>query len=157
MSLFAPEGALPDIVVSRDDFIILNRLASAANTETAEDLMGELERATITETEDVPANVVRMGATASYSIGSEAPRTVRLVYPADADISSGAVSVLTPIGTALLGLKPGQSIGWTATDGRELQLKVIAVFGGSYGEARPEAPRSSPPIQPFDDPGPSAA
>lgn len=154
MSLFQVDGALPEIVVSRDDFIILSKLASAANTETGEDLIGELERATIAETETLPANVVRMGATVSYSIAGEAPRTVRLVYPADADIASGAISVLTPIGTALLGLKPGQSIGWTATDGRELQLKVIAVFGGSYDARVPH--QNTAPETP-EDPGPFAA
>ena len=60
-------------------------------------------------------------------------RTITLVYPGDADISEGKVSVLTPIGTALLGLSEGQSMHWTARDGREHELTVTAV-----GQARLE-------------------
>ena len=50
-----------------------------------------------------------------------------LVYPAEADIDAGRVSVGTPIGTALLGLAEGQSIDWTARDGRRQRLTVVAV------------------------------
>ena len=49
------------------------------------------------------------------------------VYPADADISQGKVSILTPIGTALLGLKAGQSIDWVANDGRSHRLTIVSV------------------------------
>lgn len=153
MSLFAPHGQLPAILVSQDDFELLNRLASAGHGETAEDLLSELERATITD--PIPANIVRMGSTVSYVAHDEGTRTVRLVYPAEADISSGAISVLTPIGTALLGLHPGQTIGWTARDGHERQLKVIAVFNGASAAEGNAA--SSIPQPPSDDPGPFAA
>ncbi|WP_332715493.1 nucleoside diphosphate kinase regulator [Pelagibacterium mangrovi] len=150
MSLFAPHGQLPAILVSQDDFELLSRLASAGRGETAEDLMSELERATLAD--PIPADIVRMGSTVSYAINDEGPRTVRLVYPADADISSGAISVLTPIGTALLGLSPGQSIGWTARDGHERQLEVIAV---SNDDANTQANGA---IQPSPEaPGPFAA
>lgn len=148
MSLFAPHGQLPAILVSQDDFELLSRLASAGHGETAEDLMSELERATITD--PIPANIVRMGSTVSYAISDEGTRTVRLVLPAEADIASGAISVLTPIGTALLGLSPGQSIGWTARDGQERQLQVIAVFNDP-GLALASANADE------DDPGPFAA
>lgn len=57
-----------------------------------------------------------------------ATRTTTLVFPGDADISEEKVSVLTPIGTALLGLSTGQSMRWLARDGREHELTVIS-FG----------------------------
>ena len=55
------------------------------------------------------------------------PRTVRLVYPGEADIEKGFVSVLTPVGAALIGLTAGQAIDWTDRDGRTRRLHVIEV------------------------------
>lgn len=50
-----------------------------------------------------------------------------LVYPHEADAAQGRVSVLAPVGSALLGLAVGQSIDWQAPGGRPLRLRVIAV------------------------------
>lgn len=157
MSLFALSGQMPEIFVPYDDFDILMKLASAGAGDDgpADDLLSELERATVAEDGSIPANIVRMRSTVSYSLDGAQPRTVRLVYPADADISSGAISVLTPIGAALLGLKPGQTIGFEARDGTEREIRVIAVFSGN---GLPKAPAPQPGgSMPFDDPGPSAA
>jgi regulator of nucleoside diphosphate kinase len=65
---------------------------------------------------------------------------VTLVYPAEADIAEGRISVLTPVGTALIGLRAGQSITWRTRDGRKQVLTVLRV---------------TPPVA--DDPGPEAA
>ncbi|WP_116654262.1 nucleoside diphosphate kinase regulator [Pelagibacterium sediminicola] len=158
MSLFVLSGKMPEIFVPHDDFDVLMKLASAGAGDDgpADDLLSELERATVTEDTSIPANVVRMGSTVSYSLDGAQPKTVKLVYPADADISSGAISVLTPIGAALLGLKPGQTIGFEARDGSEREIRVIAVFAGN-GSAKPEATAHAAVVEPFDDPGPSAA
>jgi hypothetical protein len=64
-------------------------------------------------------------------------------HSADADISEGKISVLTPVGTALIGLRKGQSIAWSARDGKRHALTVLDVTG-------PEEPED-------DDPGPIAA
>jgi regulator of nucleoside diphosphate kinase len=71
-------------------------------------------------------------------------RTVTLVFPGRADIAEGKVSVLTPIGVALIGLAVGQSIDWTARDGRTHRLTVrdvethfdVPAAGPSVSEAR---------------------
>jgi len=52
---------------------------------------------------------------------------VTLVYPAEADISQGRISVLTPVGTALIGLRSGGSITWETPAGEARQLTVLAV------------------------------
>jgi regulator of nucleoside diphosphate kinase len=49
------------------------------------------------------------------------------VYPKDADADAGKISVLAPVGSALLGLRVGQSIDWPGNDGRTLKLKVTAI------------------------------
>ena len=57
---------------------------------------------------------------------------VTLVYPEHADISQRKVSVLTPVGTALIGLRAGDSITWQAPDGQRRQLTVFWVAGPSW-------------------------
>ena len=54
-------------------------------------------------------------------------REVTLVYPSDADIDAGKISVLVPVGTALLGLRVGQSIDWTLPSGEKHRYRVIDV------------------------------
>ena len=68
-----------------------------------------------------------MGSTVTFKPDTGEAKTVTLVFPGDADISEGKVSILTPIGTALIGLSPGQSILWTTRDGRRHELSVLAV------------------------------
>jgi regulator of nucleoside diphosphate kinase len=52
---------------------------------------------------------------------------VQLVYPAEADIEAGRISILTPIGAGLIGLREGQSILWPDREGRERRLTVVRV------------------------------
>ena len=51
------------------------------------------------------------------------------MFPGEADVAEGRISIMTPIGTALLGLSAGQSIAWTACDGRRYDLTVLSVEG----------------------------
>ena len=68
-----------------------------------------------------------MGSRLRFTTDAGEDRTVTLVFPAEADIEAGKVSILTPIGTALIGLTAGQSIDWTARDGRVHRLTVESV------------------------------
>ena len=49
------------------------------------------------------------------------------MFPQEADVDAGKVSILAPVGSALLGLSVGQSIDWTTPEGRSLRLRVTAV------------------------------
>jgi regulator of nucleoside diphosphate kinase len=78
----------------------------------------ELHRATIVSHDAVPADIVTMNSDVVYEdCETGARRTVRVVYPEDADASRGHISVLAPIGSALLGLKVGQMIQWVLPTG----------------------------------------
>ena len=91
-------------------------------------LLKEIERARVVKDGALPANVVGMGSRVRFrdeTTGTE--RTVRLVYPHEADIAAGKVSILTPIGAGLIGLREGQSIRWEDRDGHPKVLQVIAV------------------------------
>ena len=120
---------LPDIVVGDSDYARLISLANAALEsvpETAEELLSELDRARIVADESVPRDVVRMGSIVEFRTGAERKR-VTLVFPPDADIAAGKVSVLTPVGAALIGLAKGESITWTARDGTSHELTILKV------------------------------
>lgn len=76
-------------------------------------LLREAERARLHSAAAIPANVVTMGSEVEFlDDSSDAPRTVTLVYPGEADITAGRISILTPVGAALIGLRAGQSILW---------------------------------------------
>lgn len=120
----------PKIVVCAADHERLTALAVAMQDrmpEVSDELQAEMERAKIVAASSVPADVVRMGSFVTFESDAAAARRVQLVFPGDADIAAGRVSVLTPIGTALIGLAAGQSIAWTARDGRRHVLTVLSV------------------------------
>ena len=124
----------PRIVVSEADHGRLMRLADSLYDnapELADALIGELERAAVKPAGKVPTDTAQMGSAVEYETGDGQTRRVILVYPGEAEISAGKVSILTPIGTALIGLSPGQSIDWTARDGRAHRLTVLAVEQGA--------------------------
>lgn len=120
---------LPEIVMGGTDHARLTSLANAAFDivpDTAEELLSELERARVVADEQVPRDVVRMGSAVEFESDGDRKR-VTLVFPPEADIAAGKVSVLTPVGAALIGLAKGQSIAWTARDGSSHALTVRAV------------------------------
>jgi len=66
---------------------------------------------------------------------------VTIVYPQDADPSDGKISVMAPVGSALLGLSVGQSIDWCFPDGRPRTLRVVELL--YQPEAEVNASRSA--------------
>ena len=120
----------PAITMSRSDHERLWRLAesyAARNPEVADELLGELDRARIVPDAQIAGDVVRMGSSLRFTSELGEDRVVTLVFPGEADIAAGKVSILTPIGAALIGLSAGQSINWTARDGRVHRLTVETV------------------------------
>jgi regulator of nucleoside diphosphate kinase len=96
-------------------------------------LADELDRASVLPKGRVAADTVRMGSHLEYrdeTLGTV--RTATLVYPDEADISQGKISVLTPIGIALIGLKVGQSITWETRNGVVRELTLLGVRQPQY-------------------------
>lgn len=124
----------PDLVLGAGDHRLLNILAMAGLTHTADqsdDLLNELERARVVDDSAVPADIVRMGSTVRYRTDAGQEPRVTLVYPVDADIAEGRISVLTPVGTALIGLRVGQSITWRDRAHKRHMLTVLEVTQNS--------------------------
>jgi regulator of nucleoside diphosphate kinase len=117
----------PAISVCQSDFDLLSALADAFyahNPSVAEELLAELDRARVIDDDAFPSTVARIGSTLRYSADTGDKRLATLVLPKYADISKGYVSILTPIGVALLGLSPGQSIEWISPHGDRHTLTV---------------------------------
>lgn len=91
-------------------------------------LLAELDRAELCERGDLPEQTVVMNSRIEFvDEGTGARRTVQLVYPGDADIAAGRISILTPIGAGLIGMKAGHSISWPDRDGHDRLLRIVSV------------------------------
>jgi regulator of nucleoside diphosphate kinase len=91
-------------------------------------LLDELARADIVEPQDMPSGVVTMNSTVRFEIDAPDEQfCLTLAYPKDMDQLSNGISILTPIGTALLGLSVGDTIDWPCPDGQLLQAVGSAV------------------------------
>jgi regulator of nucleoside diphosphate kinase len=120
----------PNIRISKTDYERLTALANsvaARNPDASDELFAELERARVVADKSVSADIVQMGSTVTFKPDTGEAKEVTLVFPGMADISEGKVSILTPIGTALIGLSAGQSILWSTRDGHRHELSVLSV------------------------------
>jgi regulator of nucleoside diphosphate kinase len=121
---------LPALLIGDGDLEALNRLADQARghlAASAEQLLSELERARIVTQDSLPPETVRMGSIVTFAIEDSDERTVELTFPDRADIAADRISILTPVGAALIGVSAGQTIDWPAPDGRRRSLTVSAV------------------------------
>jgi regulator of nucleoside diphosphate kinase len=92
-------------------------------------LRDELNRANVVTSEEIEPDFVTMNSTVRFV--DEVTNTayqLTLVYPDQAG-EAGTVSVLAPVGSALLGLRVGESISWQVPGGRQLRLRVVALIG----------------------------
>ena len=121
----------PPIVLAADEYRRLLSLVSVsaeAVPSVSDYLAEELDRATVVRAGEVMPTVVTMNARVNFRDETTGQtRTVRLVYPPEADVAEGKVSVLTPIGAALIGVAEGQSITWYSRTGAAKTLTVLEV------------------------------
>lgn len=116
-----------DITVTDQDFERLSQLLMHQASTAADQLDAELARARVVPQREVEAEVVTMNSEVLYEdTVSHVQRKVRVVYPKDADMSRGWVSVLAPLGSALLGLRRGEEIEWRMPGGVR-RVRVVEV------------------------------
>lgn len=115
------------IIVTELDFERLMPVLDQDGTPAAEALEAELHRAIVVPQGQVPADVVTMNSDVVYEdCSTGARRTVRVVFPREADAARGRISVLAPIGSALLGLRIGQEIDWQLPAGPR-RIRVVEI------------------------------
>ena len=99
--------SVPQIIVSTADYERLTDLANASlqsQPAVAQELLDEMDRAKVVEPSALPAGVVRMGSTVTFKADDGQTRTLKLVYPVDESLDEHRISVMTPVGAALIGL-----------------------------------------------------
>ncbi|WP_339775879.1 nucleoside diphosphate kinase regulator [uncultured Methylophaga sp.] len=121
----------PDIIISELDYSRIGNLLRATAgiaTNIKSALLTELERAELVAPEQIPANVVTMNSQVKFSVISTGVTfTLKLVYPKDMDDSGNTISILAPVGSAMLGLKEGDEIDWQDGQGGMLQVRIEAI------------------------------
>jgi regulator of nucleoside diphosphate kinase len=122
----------PNITISTLDLNridqLLDRLPSA-QASARDALSDELARAAVVEPWDMPPRVVTMNSRVRFRLedmGGEWCKT--LVYPKDIDLDGDTVSILSPVGSALLGLSEGDRVRWERAGGRSIGVEVVEVI-----------------------------
>jgi regulator of nucleoside diphosphate kinase len=107
---------------------LVDQHSEGRDAATAALLASELDRATLVAPERVPSDAVTIGSRVVFEEESSGRvRDVVLVYPSDADASAGRISVLAPVGAALLGLRVGDEIDWPLPAGRTAEIRILSV------------------------------
>jgi regulator of nucleoside diphosphate kinase len=122
----------PNIVVSSVDMDRLEALLDAlpsAQSAARHALLEELSRAELVEPADMPPDVVTMNSRVRFALDQPAEEfTLTLAYPKDMRPGDDRISVLAPVGNALIGLAAGDSIDWSRPDGAAFKLTVLDVL-----------------------------
>jgi len=123
----------PVITISSVDAERLERAIEARRAfrreqDNLEGLQAELDRARIVPAHDVPDGCVRMNARVQVrDLFTREVLEFEIVYPRDADVNRGRISVLAPLGTALIGMQTGATVKWRVPGGvRRLRVESVA-------------------------------
>lgn len=123
-----PKITASPIVLSESDYNRIMALLDSLDSDNLLPLENELTRAKVVPLSKLPANTVAMGSTVTFEdLESGKTTTVTLAYPNEANVEEMKISVLSPVGSALLGLRVGGTIEWPLPSRGQRRLKVIAV------------------------------
>jgi regulator of nucleoside diphosphate kinase len=124
-------NARPKIVISSLDAERLEHLLDSLPGNAfagKEELEAELARADVVDPQDIPPTVVTMNSTVKFKVQSSPQEfELTLVYPKDVDDSGRKISILAPVGSALLGLSQGDEIEWPKPGGGALRVRIQEV------------------------------
>jgi len=123
----------PSIFITTKDAEKLRKLIREAfhseyrGSEYLKKLAEEMEKASVVNPDQIPADVITLNSRARLEDQATKEEMVyTLVFPEDADVSQGKISILAPIGTAMLGYKTGDTFEWDTPGGkRTLRVKEI--------------------------------
>ncbi|MGM0563521.1 MAG: nucleoside diphosphate kinase regulator [Pseudomonadota bacterium] len=130
----------PDITLSRLDLVRLEKLIDKLpprQVTLLDDLLEELARGRVVAPEEITPDTVTMNSRVSYRRRKEDQlHTLTLCYPGETDAHEDGVSVLAPIGSALIGLRERQCIDWTLPDGSDTTLTIEQILSQPEREGR---------------------
>ena len=114
--------------LDRLNVLIAEKRAAGGDHSYLNDLVEELRQAEIVDSHEVPADVITMNSRVRLEDAETGEQMVlSLVFPQDADIDEGRISILAPIGTGMIGFKEGDLIEWPVPAGVR-KLKVLEIL-----------------------------
>ena len=117
------------LLITQKDLARIKNVLSYQDSEEFEDLELELDRAHIITDDEVPKDLVTMNSKIRFiNIQDDKEMIVTIVYPSDADFKIGRISVLAPLGSALIGLRVNQEINWKFPDNKTRTLKILEIL-----------------------------
>jgi regulator of nucleoside diphosphate kinase len=132
MANFSADNARPQIHLLASESDLVADLALRLEHQqpaVAAMLLGEIDRAELYEPDTLPQDAVRLGSDVDFvDENTSQLRKIRLVLPALANIAEGRISILTPMGAALYGLRTGDSIDWPDLDGKSRKIRIVRVL-----------------------------
>lgn len=129
----------PRLVLSEDDFKKLSALIASQRSDSVEGLEEEIGRAVVLPEGDVPDDVVSMDSQIRVlDLKSAAEHEYRLVFPHEANASEGRISILAPLGVALIGLRVGDEYEVLAPNDRLRPFRVLSIFSPRARKVRVE-------------------
>ncbi|MCB1686339.1 MAG: nucleoside diphosphate kinase regulator [Pseudomonadales bacterium] len=120
----------PEILLTSQDLDDLERLLDKlpeGSFPGKAELQTELNRAKVVGSREVPPDVVTMNSKVRFALDTGEEFCLTLVYPKDLDGSAEQISILAPVGSALLGLSTGEHIEWPRPGGGMLQVRIVEV------------------------------
>ena len=117
------------VILCEEDYLLLKRLVGSNSNSTPDEmtLSHEIMRATVVKSEEFPTDTIRINSRVrirDLANGKESEFTI--VMPHDADIQQMKISILTPMGAALIGFRPGQTVTWKMPAGLK-ELRILKV------------------------------
>lgn len=133
----------PHIIVSSHDLERLEALVDSlpsAQADSKEALLDELARAEVVAPDEVPPSVVTMHSKVRFVIETSREEfCLTLGYPKETSEGTGHISVLSPVGSALLGMSAGDQIDWPLPGGRKVKVTVLDVVCQPERAAQPDS------------------
>ncbi len=114
------------LYIEKKEFLLLKRFMNLSgyykdNTfrKSVEKLVGELESAQVCDDADMPKDVIRFNTTLTIGAEKGWRKTFKLVMPKESDVKNDKISILTPMGAAVMGYAEGDSITWEFPSGEQ--------------------------------------
>lgn len=115
------------LVIEKKEYLLLKRFMNLSGyykddtlRNSVKKLLGELETAQICDEADMPKDVIRFNTSISIASKNGWRKKFRLVIPTDSDIKNNRISILTPMGAAVMGYAQGDAITWDFPSGEQL-------------------------------------
>ncbi|MEO8415518.1 MAG: GreA/GreB family elongation factor [Ginsengibacter sp.] len=115
-----------NLIIRKDDYSLLNsylnnaRMQSTYNRRDAEELQAELKKAKLVSSDDFPGDVVGLNSKVRIKAdGKNEAMELVIVTPDKANIKEKKISIMAPIGTALIGFRQGQKVKWKVPSGNK--------------------------------------